>query len=625
MLFRSAIFLASALSLADAAPGPSPDTDAAAAAATTVPCSTIDFSPVATMVASNLPACKCTPGDSCWPSTQIWSHFNATVSGALIKTTPIVISCYPGPQQNAAQCQNADNNWSDPYFQASQPLGLSYPTNITCLPINATAGQTPGTCTLGTNPVYAVNAVNNNQVAAAVLFAELFNIRLVIKTTGHDILGRSDGYGSLELWLHNYNNGALFQSKYTSSSGCTKSTWTGAAIVLNGPGHQWHDVNPVAAANNVVVVGGGTPSVSSMGGWMQGGGHGPATHSYGLGADQVLEAEIVLWNGTVITASVCKNTDIFFATRGGGPSSYGVVVSTTIKAWPNPESVQVQHLAIGALTANTSSLFDAVTAIFNGMPDAMDAGYTGYGTWSIASPTPLFATFTAGYVHGIYMFNATQQQAQAAWAPLRAKLAQYNSTLFVSETYVSYSDYWSFYNVESGVEPSAGVTSALGSRLFDRAAVNNTAGLRDMIGVIAGAPTEFTSNSVEFVSGGQVFRDASDPNSGVLPACRKSYFNNIVARGWAPGSPQATIDATYHDITYNKVAAMKAQAPDTGAYMNEADRMDPDYQTDFYGSNYAKLLSIKQRYDPLGVFYCPTCVGSSAFKPDSTGRLCRTS
>ena len=592
MLFRSAIHLASALLLANAAPAPSPDTACADAATATsfdnaiapaapdassaAASSSLGLSAVPTMTVSKQPACKCTPGDSCWPSTQIWTLLNATVSGALIKTTPIAISCYPGARQNAAQCQNIDNSWSDPYFQASQPLGGSYPTNITCPPVNVTAGQKPGTCTLGTNPVYAVNAANNFQVAATVAFAELFNVRLVIKTTGHDILGRSDGYGSLELWLRSYNSPAVFQSNYKPSTACTQNTWTGAAMVLNGPGHQWHDVYPVAAANNVVVVGGGTPSVSSMGGWMQGGGHGPASHSYGLGADQVLEAQIVLWNGTVITASACQNADIFFAIRGGGPSSYGVVVSTTIKAWPNPKSVQVQHLAIGALTSNTSSLLDAVTDIFNGMPDMMDAGYAGYASWSVASPTPLFATFTAGYVHGIYMFNATQAQAQAAWAPIRAKLARYHSTLFVSETYVSYSDYWSFYNTESGVEPSAAVTHALGSRLFDRAAVSNKASLRSMIGVVAGSPSEFTNNNVEFVSGGQVFQDVSDPNSGVLPAWRKSYFSNAVWRGWAPGSSQATIDAVYHDVTYNKVAAMKAQASGTGSYMNEADRFDPE-------------------------------------------------
>ena len=580
MLFRSSLFLASALSLASAAPAPasSPLSSRAAppANATASTASTLDLSAAASMLASNYPSCKCTPTDSCWPKDLIWTLFNKTVSGALIKTTPIAISCYPGPLQNAAQCQTVDNGWTSSIFQASQPLGLSYPITVACPPVNASAGEVPGTCGLGTNPVYAVNAVNTNQVAATIAFAEIFNIRLVIKTTGHDILGRSDGYGSLELWLHNYKTPAVFQSTFKSSTGCTQSGWTGSAMVLNGPGHQWIDVYPVAQANNVIVVGGGTPSVSSMGGWMQGGGHGPASHSFGLGADQVLEAQIVLWNGAVITANACQNQDIFFAIRGGGPSSYGVVVSTIIKAHPNVNGVQVQHLAIGALTTNTSSLLDAVTDIFNGMPDAMDAGYAGYGTWSIASPTPLFATFTAGYVHGIYMFGVSQAQAQAAWAPLRAKLAKYSSTLFVSETYVTYSDYWSFYNAESGVEPAAGSSAALGSRLFSRAAVNNTASLRKMIGVIAGDPTQFTSNAIEFVSGGQVFKDASDPNSGLLPAWRKSYFNNIVARGWAPGSSQATINAVLNDITYTKTAAMKAQAPDTGVYMNEGDRNDPE-------------------------------------------------
>jgi hypothetical protein len=116
----------------------------------------------------------------------------------------------------------------------------------------------------------------------------------------------------------------------------------------------------------------------------------------------------------------------------------------------------------------------------------------------------------------------------------------------------------------SGVEPPAGTSAALGSRLFSRADVqNNPAGLRKMIGVIAGTPDQFTSNNFELVSGGQVFADASDPYSGVNPVWRKSYFNNIVARGWAPGSSQATINSVFNDITYVKVAAMEAQCPDT--------------------------------------------------------------
>lgn len=70
-------------------------------------------------------------------------------------------------------------------------------------------------------------------------------------------------------------------------------------------------------------------TVGCLGGWMQGGGHSPATHDFGLGADQVLEAQVVLANGKIVTASPCQNSDLLFAIRGGGGGTYGVVVSTT--------------------------------------------------------------------------------------------------------------------------------------------------------------------------------------------------------------------------------------------------------------------------------------------------------
>ena len=145
-----------------------------------------------------------------------------------------------------------------------------------------------------------------------------------------------------------------------------------------------------------------------------------------------------------------------------------------------------------------------------------------------------------------------------------------------------------------------------------------------MLGVIAGTPDQYTSSDFELVSGGQVFKDASDPFSGLNPAWRISYFNNIVARGWAPGSSQATIDSVWNDITNVKVAAMQKQAPETGVYMNEADRLDPNYKVNFYGTHYPILYATKELRDPSGIFYCPTCVGSDQWAEDSTGRLCRT-
>lgn len=537
----------------------------------------------------------------------------------------MAVSCYPGPSEDRDTCASIVAQWTEAVFQATQPLGIDYPTNLTCPPVNYTVGETPGSCTVGPNPVYAVNATEPQDVAGALAFASKFDIRVVVKTTGHDLIGRSEGYGGLEIWLRYMRTGIEFEDQYKSSSCCNTFNWTGSAFKIGG-GYTWSDVYSQAQAHDVVVVGGGTPSVSCIGGWMQGGGHGPASRQFGLGADQVLEAQVVLANGSLVTANACENSDLFFAIRGGGPGTYGVVVSAKIKAWPMVQGIAVQHLAIAPLTTHdTSALLDAVSILFSELPDLNEAGYAGYGSWTIDAAVPLFANFSAGYVHGIYLFNATIVEAQAAFAPVRSRLLSYNGTsLYISETYVSYPDYWSFYHNESGINVPGGTSYAGGSRLFDRKSVQaNWTALRDAITIVAGEPGQFAFSAVELVSGGQVFADANDPYSGLLPAWRTSYFNNIVSRGWPADANETTRNAVLHDITDIKVAAMKKLAPDTGAYMNEADPRDPDFEQTFYGSNYGRLRGIKKHYDPHDLFYCPTCVGSAEWTVKDDGRLCQ--
>ena len=459
-------------------------------------------------------------------------------------------------------------------------------------------------------------------MSATVRFARERNVRLVVKNTGHDLLGRSTGYGSLEVWISHLRTGLSFEPNYQAL--CSAMKWNGSAITVGG-GYIWDDVYPLAQANNVVVVGGGTPSVSVLGGWMQGGGHGPASRQYGLGADQVLSAQVVLADGSVITASPCENQDILFAIRGGGPGTYGVVVSTTIKAWPMVD-VQMQSIAMAPLRpSEKSSFLDAVTALYEAFPDLNDAGFAGYGSWSIASPTPVVGNSTIGYVHGVYTFNQSVEAGKLAFASTLEKLMPYSGTsLFISISYTTFPDFWTFYWNAAAVEPAVGTAGVIGSRLFSRHSVqSNSSSLRQMIGTLAGKPEQFTSNNVELVGGGAVFVDASDPFSGVNPAWRISYFNNIVGRGYAPGSPASIIQDVQDDITYVKTQAMKNQAPDTGAYMNEADRLDPDFEDDFYGQHFQSLSAIKARRDPTSVFYCPTCVGSSEWKENASGLLCR--
>ncbi len=75
----------------------------------------------------------------------------------------------------------------------------------------------------------------------------------------------------------------------------------------------------------------------------------------------------------------------------------------------------------------------------------------------------------------------------------------------------------------------------------------------------------------------------------------------------------------------------RAVTPGAGAYMNEGDPTEPNWQQSFYGRNYARLLDIKKRVDPWGLFWAQTTVGSEEWEvktldgyPGSqNGRLCR--
>ncbi|KAI7152230.1 putative MFS monosaccharide transporter [Hortaea werneckii] len=78
-----------------------------------------------------------------------------------------------------------------------------------------------------------------------------------------------------------------------------------------GDGYTFEDVFKVAKDQNVVVVDGGAPPVGALGGCMQADGHDPESRNYGVGADQVLEAQVVLFDGHLVAANPCENPDIF--------------------------------------------------------------------------------------------------------------------------------------------------------------------------------------------------------------------------------------------------------------------------------------------------------------------------
>lgn len=163
-------------------------------------------------------------------------------------------------------------------------------------------------------------------VAAGLKFAKDNNIRLVVKNTGHDFLGRSTGKGSLGLWMHHLNNISFVDYEGPE--------YQGGAVRMEA-GVQGSELNSAAAAHGVRTVTGWCPSVGIAGGYTSGGGHGPLASLYGLAADNTLAFDVVTVDGEFLTASHTNHSDLYWASSGGGAGTYAVILAQTSKIYPD--------------------------------------------------------------------------------------------------------------------------------------------------------------------------------------------------------------------------------------------------------------------------------------------------
>lgn len=132
-------------------------------------------------------ACKALPDTPSWPSQAQWKALNTSISGQLIAPLPPAAVCDPTLSVfNNASCTTVASQWSVSDFHAKDPLAVMQPNweDDACLPVTGVH------CNLQQYPRYTVNATKASHVQAGVNFARTNNVRLIVRGTGHDFLGR---------------------------------------------------------------------------------------------------------------------------------------------------------------------------------------------------------------------------------------------------------------------------------------------------------------------------------------------------------------------------------------------------------------------------------------------------
>ncbi|KAI0026721.1 FAD-binding domain-containing protein [Vararia minispora EC-137] len=223
-------------------------------------------------------------------------------------------------------------------------------------------------------------------VASALKYARGVGIGIAIRGGGHNPAGASSIEDGLVIDLSRH----LAETRID----------TAKRLAYVGGGAVWSGVNTEAAKYGLATTG-GTVGHHSL---TLGGGFGYLAGSHGLVIDNLVQATIVLADGTVLTASETKNADLFWGIRGGG-SNFGVVTEFVLRL-----HLQRKTIYGGTLIWPANKLEDIAKAVI----ERNDKGL-------VERETFIWAVMSKGFrepaVMMVVFWNGSEEEGRAHYKP----------------------------------------------------------------------------------------------------------------------------------------------------------------------------------------------------------------
>lgn len=591
------------------------------------------------------------PSDAAWPSPSAWKQLNETVGGNLIPISSPLSAAQTDPTSAAAKAF-----WErvrNPYYIHDQP-GLTQTLGW----VDAWASKPS---------VYAVAARNAQDIAAAVNFARENNLRLVVKGGGHSYQGTSEAPDSLLIWTRQMHDIAMHNAFVPQ--GCEHTMQAQPAVTLGAGtiGIQAYDA--VTTKGGKYVQGGGCVTVG-LAGLVQGGGFGSFSKHYGLAAGNLLEAEVVTADGQIRVANACTNPDLFWALKGGGGGTFGVVSRMTLRLHDLPEFFGSANFTVKAASddAYRRLLREFVSFyrehLFNDhwgeqaeiKPDntlvikmvscGLDAEqpkkiWQPFLDWVNSSPHAysIEGQIAIGNIPARHMWDV--QWWKEHWPEL-AFPRNGNFLHALLDDILAYLPWQPVFKLDKrpGAGPNnfswAGDTEQAGMYLWGYESLWLPASLLDSdaqqrLADALFASSRYASVGLHFnkgLAGAPPDAIAGAKDTAMNPAVLTAFALAIVAGGQGPAYPG--IPGHEPSVAEGRKAAeridrcmnqLRALVPSPGAYVSESNYFEKDWQHSYWGSNYARLAEVKRKYDPDGLFFVHNGVGSEQWTPDGFTRL----
>ena len=313
----------------------------------------------------------------------------------------------------------------------------------------------------------------------------------------------------------------------------------------------------------------GTNSIVGLAGFTLGGGYGSLMGAYGLGADNLLSAQVVTADGELVSANEEEHADLLWGLRGGG-GNFGVVVSLEYRLHP------LTAVVAGSLLYPLEQA-SAVLRHFNDFlataPDELTV-QSGFLTMPSGQPALFFAPVYCGPL----------QAGEQALAPLRT----FGTPLMEQTQPIAYN---SFIRQRDANVPS-------GRHYYEQ--TQSLHGLQSetieaLIEQGLPFPSPFSLISLHHFHGAASRVGASE----TAFALRQNHLMVELIAAW---EPQSSNEEHKHIQWAQKLSQALAPYALKGGYINLLDEEEQERVKLAFGPNYERLRELKRAYDPEDVF-----------------------